>query len=117
MNNFDLSYVYAYFRRFVQLYTPNTLHAKFNGRGNSLPYLKCSMYVVEQLLMYHDKELYLHLKHHRIILEMFATSWLITLFTRIIDFGLIYELWEIFLFERDKYLIFYMTVAFLKIFR
>lgn len=48
---------------------------------------------------------------------MFATSWLITLFTRLIDFGMIYELWEIFLFERDKFLIFYMTVAFLKIFR
>lgn len=48
---------------------------------------------------------------------MFATSWLITLFTRLIDFGLIYELWEIFLFERDKFLIFYMSVAFLKIFR
>ncbi|CDW87634.1 tbc domain containing protein [Stylonychia lemnae] len=117
MNNFDLSYVYAYFRRFVQLYTPNTLHAKFNGRGNSLPYLKCSLFLVEQLLQYHDKELYLHLKHYKIFFEMFATSWLITLFTRLVDFGLIYEVWEIFLFERDRFLIFYMTVAFLKIFR
>ena len=46
---------------------------------------------------------------------MFATSWLVTLFTRLVDFNLVYELWEIFLFERDKFLIFYMTVAFLKI--
>lgn len=42
------------------------------------------------------------------------TSWLVTLFTRLVDFGLIYELLEIFLFERDKFLIFYITVAFIK---
>ena len=48
---------------------------------------------------------------------MYATSWLVTLFTRLVDFGLIYELWEIFLFERDRFLIFYLTVAFMKIFR
>ena len=48
---------------------------------------------------------------------MFSTSWLVTLFTRLIDFGIVYELFEIFLFERDQYLIFYLSVAFLKIFR
>lgn len=41
--NFDLPYVYSYFKRFVQLYIPNTLHTKFNGRNNTLPYLKCSL--------------------------------------------------------------------------
>jgi len=57
------------------------------------------------------------LKHYKIVFEMYATSWLVTLFTRLVDFGLIYELWEIFLFERDRFLIFYLTVAFMKIFR
>jgi hypothetical protein len=31
-----------------------------------------------------------------------------------VEFGLVYELWEIFLFERDKYLIFYLAVGLLK---
>lgn len=58
---FDLPYVYAYFKRFVQLYIPNTLHTKFNPRGTtSLPYLKCSLLLAELLLHYHDKELYNH---------------------------------------------------------
>lgn len=48
---FDSGYVYAYFKRFVQLYIPNTLHTKFNGRGGtSLPYLKCALILAEMLL-------------------------------------------------------------------
>lgn len=42
---------------------------------------------------------------------------MLTLFTRIVDFTLVYELWEIFLFERDKFLIFYFSVAVLKLHR
>jgi hypothetical protein len=42
---------------------------------------------------------------------MFVSDWLIPMFTRVVKFTLIYELWEIFLFERDKYLIFYLSVA------
>lgn len=48
---------------------------------------------------------------------MFATSWLLTLFTRVLEFSLVYELIEIFLFERDRYLIFYLSIAIMKIFR
>jgi hypothetical protein len=46
---------------------------------------------------------------------MFATSWMITLFTRAVSFFLVYELWEMFLFERDKYLIYYLAVALLTV--
>jgi len=46
---------------------------------------------------------------------MFATNWFLTLFTRVVnDLALLYELWEIFLFERDRHLIFYLGVAMLK---
>jgi len=45
---------------------------------------------------------------------MFATNWFLTLFTRVVsDLALLYELWELFLFERDAYLIFYLSVALL----
>jgi len=71
--------------------------------------------LTEILLQYHDKELYNYLKHHKLVLEMFATNWFLTLFTRVVsDLALLYELWEIFLFERDKYFIFYFAVALLK---
>ena len=115
-DSFDLAFVYAYFKRFVQQYIPNTLHTKFNGRGGtSLPYLKCTLIVAEMLLQYHDKELYMHLKQHKIVLEMFATHWFLTLFTRAVsDLALLFELWELFLFERDKYFIFYFEIGLLK---
>jgi hypothetical protein len=45
---------------------------------------------------------------------MIATDWLMLLFLRQIDFVLAYELIEIFLFERDRYFIFYLCVALLK---
>jgi hypothetical protein len=48
------------------------------------------------------------------VFEMFATNWFLTLFTRVVsDLALLYELWEIFLFERDRFLIFYLGVAML----
>jgi hypothetical protein len=67
------------------------------------------------LLQYHDKEMFNHLKTHTIHFGIFATSWMITLFTRAVQFFLVYELWEIFLFERDKFMIFYLAVALLKV--
>ncbi len=112
-----MAYVYGYFKRFIQLYIPNTLHTKYNGRGNSLPYLKCSLFLMELLLDYHDKEVALHLKRLKVHYEMFATNWFMTLFTRIVEFALVYELWEIFLFERDRFLIFYLAVALLRLHR
>ena len=66
-------------------------------------------------MQYHDKELYQHLKHYKLHFEMFATSWMLTIFTRVVEFLLVYELWEIFLFERDKYFIFYFAAALLKV--
>lgn len=77
--------------------------------------MKCSLILADILLQYHDKELFNHLKHHKLVMEMYATNWFLTLFTRCVgDLSLLYELWEIFLFERDKYLLFYMAVGLLK---
>lgn len=119
MNNsgiFDLAMVYACFSRFVDLYLPNTLHTKFTNKGNqALPFLKLTLQLVEQLLNFHERDLANHLKHHKLSLEMFMTSWVLTLFTRLVpSLTLLYELWEIFLFERDRYMIFYVAVAILR---
>lgn len=114
---FDLAHVYAYFKRFVLTYLPNNLHAKFNGRANVLPYLKCCLSLTSLVLQYADRELHYHLKQKGVCIEMYAASWVMTLFTRVVGFDLIYELWEIFLFERDKYFIFYFAVAMVRLHR
>jgi hypothetical protein len=63
------------------------------------------------LLNYQDKELLQHIKKRKVVVEMYAAQWVMTLYTRIAEFSLLYEVWEIFLFERDKYMIFYFAVA------
>jgi hypothetical protein len=42
---------------------------------------------------------------------MYAAQWVMTLYSRIVDLSLLYEVWEIFLFERDKYMIFYFAIG------
>ena len=44
---------------------------------------------------------------------MYAPRLVTTLYTRAVELSLLYELWEIFLFERDKFFIFYFAVAIL----
>ena len=34
-----------------------------------------------------------------------------TLYTRVLELSLLYEVWEIFMFERDKFFIFYFAVG------
>ena len=110
---FDLACVYAFFKRFVRSFIPNNLHTKFNGRSAALPYLKCCLHLTDLLLHYVDMEIYAHLKKKRVVVEMYAPHWVTTLYTRVVEFSLLYELWEIFLFERDKFFIFYFAVALL----
>ena len=112
-NFFDLACVYAFFKRFVRSFIPNNLHTKFNGRSAALPYLKCCLHLTDLLLHYVDKEIYAHLKRKKVVVEMYAPHWVTTLYTRVVEFSLLYELWEIFLFERDKFFIFYFAVALL----
>jgi len=51
------------------------------------------------------------------MIEMYAPRLVTTLYTRVVELSLLYELWEIFLFERDKYFIFYFAVAILIAFK
>jgi len=71
----------------------------------------------EILLKYHDKELYDKLKSNDICFEMFATGWFLNLFSRNFETNILWELWEIYLYERDYLFTFYITVALLQFFR
>ena len=44
---------------------------------------------------------------------MYAPRLVTTLYTRVVELSLLYEIWEIFLFEKDKFFIFYFCVAIL----
>ena len=99
------------------MFMPNTLHSKFNGKDYSLPHLQCQLSLLRMLLKYHDIELYQHFKKLEIDTEAFATSWILTQFSRVVEFNLIYELIEIILFEKDKLIVLFMSIALLKHFK
>ena len=111
---FPLSEVYAYSKGYIDMFMPNTLHSKFNGKDYSLPHLQCQLSLCKMLLKYHDIELYNHFKNMEVEVEAFATPWILTQFSRVVDFSLIYELIEIVLFEKDQLLILYMSIALLR---
>ena len=71
----------------------------------------CCLRITDLLLAYTDKEISSHLQKKNISIEMYAPRLVTTLYTRVVEFSLLYELWEIFLFERDKFFIFYFAVA------
>lgn len=110
----ELAQVYGYFKRFVRIYITNILHPKFNGRTNVLPYIKCTLYYMDILFAYVDKELHHHISKKKVQIETYAAGWVTTLFSRTVDFTMLYELWEIFLFERDQFFIFYFAIAICK---
>lgn len=109
--------VYAYFKRFVEYFIPNNLHSRFNGRETVLAHVKCCVTLTDMVLQYVDKELHSHLETHNVVAEIYATDWVMTLFSRIADLHIVYEIWEIFLFERDKFFVFYFAVALLRLHR
>lgn len=69
------------------------------------------------LLKYHDIEIYNHFRNLEIWVEAFGTSWILTQFSRVVDFKLIYELIEIILFEKDQMMTLFMSIALLKKFK
>ena len=111
---FPLSEVYAYSKGYIEMFMPNTLHSKFDGKDYSLPHLQCQLSLCKMLLKYHDIELYNHFNQMEVEVEAFATPWILTQFSRVVDFSLIYELIEIILFEHDQLICFYMSIALLK---
>ena len=116
---FPLSHVYAYFKGFIKAFMPNTIHPTKRDDSDQiiLPHLKVQLNLLMLLLKYHDMEIYMHLVNFEIEAECFATSWILTNFTRVVQFQLIYLLLEIIMHEKDHLLIIFMSVALMKMFR
>jgi hypothetical protein len=110
-DSFDLACVYAYFKKFIAQFIPNNLHTKACGNKMALPYIKCTLSLIETLLAYADREVFCHLKRRKVVVETYGAGWVTTVFSRTVDFTMIYELWEVFLFERDSYFLLYFAVG------
>lgn len=62
-NEFSLSEVYAYSKGYIDMFMPNTLHSKYDGRDYSLPHLQCQISLLKMLLKYHDIDLFNHFQN------------------------------------------------------
>lgn len=114
---FRTSEVYAHAKKFLASFIHNTLHTMHNGNEKWLPYLLCSLSLSWILLKYHDTQIYDHLQRYKIKLETFAPRWILTNFSRVVSFPLIYEFLEIILYERDELLSLYLVIALLHMFK
>ena len=113
--HFALKEVYSHVKKFMKVFIHNTIHSSHDGKQKWLPYLHCSLTLCQILLKYHDIELFNHLKKYQIKMEFFCTGWILTNFSRLVQFPLVYELIEIILYERDELLALYFVIALLKI--
>jgi hypothetical protein len=112
-----LAMSYALFKQFVQSFLANILHPRVCGKEVVLPHMKCALQLTDLLLQYVDKELHSHLQKRQVTIEAILTRYISTLYSRCVPFACVFELWEIFLFERDVYFVFYFGVALLQFYR
>ena len=75
--------------------------------------LKSSFALINLLLKYHDIELFRKFEFALINPELYATSWLLTLFANKCELNIIYYLWDKFILFDDTLFPFFFIVAFL----
>ena len=103
----SLSYVYKLFVCFIDKFIPNYYHDK------DFYSIKSSFSLINLLLKYHDPELFYRLQHCMIFPDLYATSWLMTLFSNKCYLKPLYYLWDkIILFDDTLFPIFFI-IAFL----
>ena len=114
-NKFKLEHAYAYFKGILENYIPHILHSKYTKDGQGLPHLACYLKLTSAMLRFHDIELWKHLEFFDVYIELFATPWIMTFFSRAMPLELLYEFWDIYLLERDRLFLFYIIIALLVI--
>ena len=77
--------------------------------------LKSSLSLINLLLRYHDPELFDRFEYSLINPELYATSWLLTLFANKFSLGVIYHLWDkLILFDDNLFPHFFITAYLMK---
>ena len=72
--------------------------------------LQTQLIVFNQLLAYHDPQLFLHLQEQQFNPELYAIPWFLTLFTHILSIESTMRLWD-FLFLHDATMIHFSSIA------
>ena len=75
--------------------------------------LKSSLSLLILLLRYHSPKIYNILEKNNIFPDLFASKWILTLFTSILDLNLTYYLWNKLIIENDELFIYFFFVSFL----
>lgn len=63
------------------------------------------------VLKYHIPTVFRFLEWHKVEPQIFCISWLMTIFASKISLKMTYELWEFYIAENDKFLLFFLAVA------
>ena len=104
-----LSEIYIMFVCFIDKFLTNYfLETEFYS-------LKSSLSLINLLLKYHDPELFNRFEYSMINPELYATSWLLTLFANKCSLHVVYYLWDkLILFDDNLFIHFFITAYIIK---
>lgn len=91
------SFIYRYLERFFLV--------------DDSMYLFKSFRYFHLLLLYHDPQLAIHLHHHDFVPELYAPSWLLTLYSRALPIPHVLRLWDMMLSVDDPSFSFFVGLA------
>ena len=102
-----LSEVYNLLNGFINLFAFNYYY------DESVYSMKNSFGLLTLLIKYHDPEIYNVFEKATIYPEMYATSWLLTVFAYKLQLDILFYLWNKLILENDELMIYYIVVALL----
>jgi len=102
-----LSEVYNLLNGFINLFAFNYYY------DESVYSMKNSFGLLTLLIKYHDPEIYNTFEKATLYPEMYATSWLLTVFAYKLQLDILFYLWNKLILENDELMIYYIIVALL----
>ena len=107
--NFTLSNVYLFAECFIKKF----IFPYYKEKNFYL--LKFTLNLFNILLLFHEPEIYNRFQKLNIVPEIFATNWIMTLFSSKLKINIVYELWDHLIRFNDNIFILYLGVALLKL--
>jgi hypothetical protein len=109
--------MYNLFACFIEKYLTNYYHE------DEFYSLQSSLALLNILFKYHDPGMYNIFEFGLITPEMYATSWILTIFAKYVDFfnpysktrlDILYKFWDLLILEDDEMFLHYFVIAFLQ---
>lgn len=103
-----LSKIFLWGDLFIDRFLPNYYYEK------DFYSLKCALGLYVILLKYHEPAVYNRLDNMEILPEMYATNWIMTLFSGKVKLDLLFELWDYIIDQDDPLFTLFILVSLLK---